>query len=101
MSKEIDLMDGSIKGINGVTVDCKGDVLFAVSFDKKATWIMHNGTDWVNVADELTGMTKADFEAITTEQWQIKYEASSNMYIRCTLLDETQSLTSITLNFIN
>lgn len=101
VSEEINLMDDSIKGIKGVTIDCKGEPIFAVSFDKKATWIMHNGTDWVEVADELTGMTKAVFEAITTEQWQIKYEASSNMYIRCTLLDETQSLTSITLNFIN
>lgn len=101
VSEEINLMDGSIKGIESVTIDCKGEPAFAVSFDKKVTWIMHNGTDWVNVADELTGMTKADFEAITTEQWQIKYEASSDMYIRCTLLDETQSLTSITLNFIN
>lgn len=101
VSEEINLMDDSIKGIKGVTIDCKGEPIFAVSFDKKATWIMHNGTDWVEVADELTGMTKAVFEAITTEQWQIKYEASSNMYIRCTLLDETQSLISITLNFIN
>ena len=101
VSEEINLMDGSIKGIESVTIDCKGEPVFAVSFDKKATWIMHNGTDWVNVADELSGMTKAVFEAITTEQWQTQYEASSNMYIRCTLLDETQSLTSITLNFIN
>ena len=101
MSKEIDLMHSSIKGINGVTVDCKGNVLFAVSFDKKATWMMHNGTEWVAVSDKLAGMTKTEFEAITTEQWQAQYEASSDMYIRCTLLDETQSLTSITLNFIN
>ena len=101
VSEEINLMDGSIKGIESVAIDCKGEPIFAVSFDKKATWMMHNGTEWVAVSDEVTGMTKADFEAITTEQWQIKYEASSNMYIRCTLLDETQSLTSITLNFIN
>ena len=101
VSEEINLMDGSIKGISGVTVDCKGDVLFAVSFDKKATWLMHNGTEWVEVSDEVTGMTKTVFEAVTTEQWQIQYETASDMYIRCTLFDETQSLTSITLNFIN
>lgn len=101
MSKEIDLMDGSIKGINGVTVDCKGDVLFAVSFDKKATWMMHNGTEWVAVSDELSGMTKAVFEAITTDQWQPKYEASSDMYIRCILFDETQSITTVNIDFIN
>ena len=101
VTKEIDLMHGSIKGINGVTVDCKGNVLFAVSFDKKATWIMHNGTEWVAVSDEVTGMTKAEFEAITTEQWQPKYEASSEMYIRCTILDETQSITTLNIDFIN
>lgn len=101
MSKEIDLMHSSIKGINGVTVDCKGNVLFAVSFDKKATWMMHNGTEWVAVSDELSGMTKAEFEAITMEQWQPKYEASSDMYVRCTILDETQSITTLNIDFIN
>ena len=75
--------------------------MFAVSFDKKATWIMHNGTEWVAVSDELSGMTKAEFEAITTEQWQAQYDASSEMYIRCTLLDETQSVTTITIDFTN
>ena len=101
VSKEIDLMNSSIKGINGVTVDCKGDVLFAVSFDKKATWMMHNGTEWVAVSDKLAGMTKTEFEAITTDQWQPKYEASSEMYIRCTILDETQSITTLNIDFIN
>ena len=101
VSEEINLMDGSIKGINGVTVDCKGNVLFAVSFDKKASWIMHNGTEWVAVSDEVTGMTKTEFEAITTEQWQAQYEASSDMYIRCTLLDETQSVTTVSVSFVN
>lgn len=101
VTKEIDLMHSSIKGINGVTVDCKGDVLFAVSFDKKATWMMHNGTEFVEVSDKLAGMTKTEFEAITTDQWQPKYEASSEMYIRCTLLDETQSVTKVDIDFIN
>ena len=101
VSKEIDLMHSSIKGINGVTVDCKGDVLFAVSFDKKATWMTHNGTEWVAVSDKLAGMTKAVFEAITTDQWQPKYEASSEMYIRCTILDETQSITTLNIDFVN
>ena len=101
LSKEIDLMHSSIKGINGVTVDCKGDVLFAVSFDKKATWMMHNGTEFVEVSDKLAGMTKTEFEAITAEQWQPKYEASSDMYIRCILFDETQSITTVNIDFIN
>lgn len=101
MSQAIDLMHSSIKGISGMAVDCKGTPIFAVSFDNKATWMMHNGTDWVNVADELTGMTNTELEAITTEQWQPQYELSSNMYIRCTLTDATQSITSVDVSFIN
>ena len=101
VSEEINLMDGSIKGIESVTIDCKGEPIFAVSFDKKATWIMHNGTEWVAVSDKLAGMTKTEFEAITAEQWQPKYEASSDMYIRCILFDETQSITTVNVDFIN
>ena len=101
VSEEINLMDGSIKGISGVTVDCKGDVLFAVSFDKKATWMMYNGTEWVAVSDEVTGMTKTVFETVTTEQWQTQYETASDMYIRCILFDETQSITAVNVDFIN
>lgn len=100
-SHKIDLMDASIKGIEYVTVDCKGEPIFAVSFDKKATWIMHNGTEWVAVSDEVTGMTKTEFEAITTEQWQPQYETASDMYIRCTLIDETQSITTVNVDFVN
>ena len=101
VSEEINFMDGSIKGIESVAIDCKGDVLFAVSFDKKSTWMMHNGTEFVEVSDKLAGMTKTEFEAITAEQWQPKYEASSEMYIRCTILDETQSITTLNIDFIN
>lgn len=101
VSEEINLMDGSIKGIESVAIDCKGEPVFALSFDKKATWIMHNGTEWVAVSDEATGMTKTEFEAITTEQWQSQYEASSEMYIRCTLLDETQTVTTVSIGFVN
>ena len=101
VSEEINLMDGSIKGIESVAIDCKGEPVFALSFDKKATWMMHNGTEWVAVSDELSGMTKAEFEAITTEQWQAQYDASSEMYIRFTLLDETQTVTTVSIGFVN
>ena len=101
VSEEINLMDGSIKGIESVTIECKGEPIFAVSFDKKATWMMHNGTEFVEVSDKLAGMTKTEFEALTTEQWQAQYEVSSDMYIRCTLLDETQSITTVSVSFVN
>ena len=101
ISRSIDLMHSSIKGIEKVTVDCKREPVFAVSFDGKNTWLIHDGTDWVAVADELAGMTKATFEAITTEQWQTQYEASRDMYIRFALSDVAQSVTSVNVDFVN
>ena len=101
ISRSIDLMHSSIKGIEKVVVDCKGEPVFAVSFDGKNTWLIHDGTDWVTVDDELAGMTKATFEAITTEQWQTQYEASRDMYIRFALSDVAQSVTSVNVDFVN
>ena len=97
VSQEIDLMHPSIKGIESVTIDCKGEPAFAVSFDNKVTWLVHDGTDWANGG----GMTKAQFEAITTEQWKEKYEVSNTMYIKCTLSDIAQSVTSAYVDFVN
>ena len=32
---------------------------------------------------------------------QAQYETASDMYIRCTLLDETQSVTTVNVDFVN
>lgn len=101
ISEKIDLMGSGIKGINSVAVDCKGDVVFAVSFDNKATWKFFDGTAWQVAETEANGMNKEQFEAITESQYQTEYEQASCLYIRATLQNETQSLTSVKIDFIN
>ena len=101
ISEKIDLMGGSIKGINSVTIESKGDVVFAVSFDNKETWKFFNGTTWQVAETEINGMNKEQFEAITETQYQTEYEQASCLYIRATLQNETQSLTSVKIDFIN
>lgn len=101
LSEKIDLMGGSIKGINSVTIESKGDVVFAVSFDNKATWKFFDGTAWQVAETEINGMNKEQFEAITESQYQTEYEQASSLYIRATLQNETQSLTSVKIDFIN
>lgn len=101
ISEKIDLMGGSIKGINSVTIESKGDVVFAVSFDNKATWKFFDGTAWQVAETEINGMNKEQFEAITESQYQTEYEQASSLYIRATLQNETQSLTSVKIDFIN
>ena len=101
ISEKIDLMGGSIKGINSVAVECKGDVVFAVSFDNKETWKFFDGTAWQVAETEANGMNKEQFEAITESQYQTEYEQASCLYIRATLQNAAQSLTSVKIEFIN
>ena len=101
ISEKINLMGSGIKGINNATVDCKGDVIFTISFDNKATWKFFNGTAWQVAETEINGMNKEQFEAITESQYRTEYEQASSLYIRATLQNETQSLTSVKIDFIN
>lgn len=100
ISEKIDLMGSGIKGINSATVECKGDVIFAISFDNKETWKFFDGTAWQVAETETNGMNKEQFEAITETQYQTEYEQASCLYIRATLR-EAQSLTSVKIDFIN
>ena len=101
ISEKIDLMGSGIKGINSVIVDCKGDVVFTISFDNKATWKFFDGTVWQVAETEINGMNKEQFEAITESQYQTEYEQASSLYIRAVLQNEAQSLTSVKIDFIN
>ena len=99
--EKIDLMGSGIKGINSAIVDCKGDVVFTISFDNKATWKFFDGTTWQVAETEINGMNKEQFEAITESQYQTEYEQASCLYIRAVLQNEAQSLTSVKIDFIN
>ena len=101
ISEKIELMGSGIKGINRVSVECKGDVIFSLSFDNKATWKFFNGTTWQVAETETNGMNKEQFESITETQYQTEYEQASSLYIRATLQNEAQSLTSVKIDFIN
>lgn len=101
ISNKIDLTHSTIRGIESAAAICTGDVVFAVSFDDKATWKAHNGSAWVTLSDATAGMSKAAFEAITMEQWGELYAGSSGFYVRFTLSDAAQSVEKITMDFAN
>lgn len=101
ISNKIDLTHSTIGGIESAAATCTGDVVFAVSFDDKATWKAHNGSAWVTLSDATAGMSKAAFEAITMEQWGELYAGSSGFYVRFTLSDAAQSVEKITMDFAN
>lgn len=100
-SEEIALTHDSIKGIEAAYVTCTGDITIAVSFDDKATWLGWTGTEWGLMSQDFTGMSKEQMESVTTSQWNELFSGAQRCFLRVSLLDATQSIEAIILDFVN
>lgn len=102
ISNSVNLVHESIKGIESATATCTGTLSMAISTDDKVTWKAHNGTEWLTLSDDYSGMSKEQLEAITVDQWnEIITEDVDTIYIRIALTDTTQSVEEIVINFAN
>ena len=101
ISNAIDLTHKSITGIESATANCDGELIIAVSFDNKQTWKAWNGSEWSTLSEDFTGMNKETLESITFEQWNLLFTGASSFYIRVSLIDTTQSVTEIIVDFAN
>lgn len=101
ITNAIDLTHSSITGIENMVATCEGDLIIAVSFDGKQTWKAWNGSEWSTLSEEFTGMNKETLEAITFEQWNMLFQGATSFYIRISLVDTTQSVTEIYVDFAN
>lgn len=95
-----DMSDPSILGIESVTVDASEDVLFALSFDDGTTWKAYDGTQWVTLSTENSGMNKTTMENISLEAWA--EVVTSAMYkLRFVLMDTGSYVSAVRVNYIN
>lgn len=95
-----DMSDPSILGIESVTVNASGDVLFALSFDDGTTWKAYDGTKWVTLSTENSGMNKTTMENISLEAWA--EVVTSAMYkLRFVLMDTDSYVSAVRVNYIN
>lgn len=101
ISEQISFAHQTIKGIEMVSVDCDDELIVAVSFDEKQTWLAYNGEQWVALSGEFSGMSKETLEAITVDQWQELYAGAEAMYLRVTLTNAQQAVRKIYASFVN
>lgn len=101
ITTEIDLSDESITGIMGVNVEVSGAPVFSCSFDDGSTWNIHNGTDWVAIADGASGMDADTLKAITSEQWNAATADVSFFIFRITLTGTEDAVNSVVIKFLN
>lgn len=102
ISEPIDLSHSSIKGIEKATFTGEGVLIMAISIDDKQSWIAHNGTEWITLSDEFSGMSQEQLESITVDQWsEVITDEITHIHIRVALNSLEQSVTEICLDFVN
>ena len=95
-----DMSDSTIRGIESVTVTASDDVLWAVSFDDGATWKAHNGSRWVTLEQENSGMTAETFQNLSLEAWA-EVVTSTAYRLRFVLMSPDSYVSEVVINYIN
>ena len=99
ISKVIDMSNAFISGINNVTVECTGAPWFSCSFDGGVTWMEYSGGSWIEV--ESYGMTEETLTAITSDEWSAVTSGINRFIMRVLLRSSSDSLTNLSVNFLN
>ena len=95
-----DMSDSTILGIESVTVAASEDVLWAISFDDGATWKAHNGSQWVTLEQENSGMTAETFQNLPLEAWA-EVVTSTAYRLRFVLMSPDSYVSEVVINYIN
>ena len=98
-SKNTEMTDSTILGIEKVEIDADDTTLFAFSFDGGITWKAYIENAWVNLSEETSGMSRETVEAIGTDAWAIANEQMQYM-VRFTLI-EGGYVNRIIIHYIN
>lgn len=95
-----DMSDGTILGIESVSIEASADVLWALSFDDGTSWKAYDGTQWVTLEQENSGMTAETFQNIPLEAWA-EIVTSDAYRVRFVLMDTTSYVTSLVIHYLN
>lgn len=98
---DYDMTDPSILGIEDADVVASSDVLFAISTDQGVTWKAHNGTTWITLSSQNSGMNADTFNAVDITDWAEIYTGNSAIRVRAILPALTSYIESVIINYIN
>ena len=78
-SKNTEMNDSTILGIESVEIDSDDNTLFAFSFDGGMTWKAYTDGRWMALSEETSGMNRESIKSIGTDAWS---EAAADKQIR-------------------
>lgn len=99
-SRNIDMSDATIIGVESVSIDGDDNTLFAVSFDGGDTWWNYVNLTWVQLTEEASGQTREDIEAISTSAWA-KKATTGTIRFRFVLSTAANRVSEIRINYLN
>lgn len=68
-SKNTEMNDSTILGIESVEIDSDDNTLFAFSFDGGSTWKAYTDGRWMTLSEETSGMNRESVKAVGTDAW--------------------------------
>ena len=68
-SKNTEMNDNTILGIESVEIDSDDNTLFAFSFDGGSTWKAYTDGRWMTLSEETSGMNRESVKSVGTDAW--------------------------------
>ena len=98
-SKNTEMNDSTILGIESVDIDSDDNTLFAFSFDGGSTWKAYTDGRWVVLSEETSGMNRESIKAIGTDAWNDA--VTDRQYMIRFALREGGFVNRITVHYLN
>ena len=98
-SKNTEMNDSTILGIESVDIDSDDNTLFAFSFDGGSTWKAYTDGRWVVLSEETSGMNRESIKAIGTDAWNDA--VTDRQYKIRFALRENGFVNRITVHYLN
>ena len=98
-SKNTEMNDSTILGIESVEIDSDDNTLFAFSFDGGSTWKAYTDGRWVVLSEETSGMNRESIKTIGTDAWNDA--VTDRQYKIRFALRENGFVNRITVHYLN
>ena len=98
-SKNTEMNDSTILGIESVEIDSDDNTLFAFSFDGGMTWKAYTDGRWMVLSEETSGMNRESVKAVGTDAWN-EAAADKQYKIRFALRDGS-FVNKITVHYLH
>lgn len=98
-SKNTEMNDSTILGIESVEIDSDDNTLFAFSFDGGITWKAYTEGKWAVLSEETSGINRESVKAVGTDAWN--EAAADRQYKIRFALREGGFVNRITVHYLN